>query len=983
MRRVPEEASVRLRLGLGRVVALALGLLTLLFLLLGHHPTPGYADDAVALAGNHPAEAEAFSPLGNAAADASLAMQIRFAVQNESALDSLLADQQNPASARYHKWLKTGEFLRRFGPDSEQVQALVMWLKSEGFAVTGGDPGYLEFRGNVAQAQHAFNVRIARFGDGSLYANTSDPIVPRRFASIIGAVLGMDNIVRAVPVTRQPAFFAKGEHTLTPPRDGLMQLALAQRDPAGVSSPAPIGDVLGNILGNVLIDDEEAFGPADVRTFYDERVSVGQDGTGDCIAIVGVSDFVDSAMSTFTDQFGLPAISYTRELHGANPGVVSGGESEAELDLQWAHTAAPGAAIVYHLGSDLVTDIGGAVTDNQCGAISISYAFCGPTASLIKNTMNPIFKQAAAQGQSVFVSAGDAGAAGLNSSCATSNTRSVNEMSADPNVTSVGGTQFNPSFSDGGNDIGHGSEEVWDDSSGATGGGASQFFAKPSYQIGSGVPNDGARDVPDVALIASPNSPGVFWVHDVNGTGEISCCIGGTSLSAPLWAGFSRVIAELSGSTRLGNLNPVIYGLANTQYDTAGFRDVTSGNNNINEVTGFSAGPGYDQATGWGTIDVNTFANAVSSWIAVSATPTATATPTGTATPTATVTVTATPTTTVTPTNIATPTITKTATSTVTATATPTATVAAIPTATASSNATLTPTAISTATATATITPSAAPSPTGLPTAKPTATPIATQTATAKPTATLTATITATQTATARAILTPTRTAVPTPIFTPTAIPTPIGEPTGGTLNVAAAVKFPPVGIGMAAVTRTLTVSNRSLASTLTLDIGTLAPPFTISGAGHYSLPPGMSVPVTIIFTPNVIGTINQTLGISSGDPKHLHVSIPISGTVQAGKLSAPGKVALATSSGSTATKTVNLKNTGKGMLSGTVAPFAPGSPLRLVGAPISFTLAPGQTQPITIQFVASGGGTVSANLAIVTTPPPATTTIVVSGAVH
>ena len=99
-------------------------------------------------------------------------------------------------------------------------------------------------------------------------------------------------------------------------------------------------------------------------------------------------------MSAFTNQFGLPAINYTRTLYGANPGLNSA-EEEAELDLQWSHVAAPGASIIYHLGSNLITDISGAVNANACGAISISYALCGPSASFLKNTLDPIFKQAA------------------------------------------------------------------------------------------------------------------------------------------------------------------------------------------------------------------------------------------------------------------------------------------------------------------------------------------------------------------------------------------------------------------------------------------------------------------------------------------------------------------------------------------------------------------------------------------------------------
>ncbi len=956
MRGSSGHVSARSPCRYGGIVALAIGLAAFCLSIVAYHPHPGYANDGVRLSGNHPIAAEAFTSLGDAAENTSLDMQIRFALRNRDELDRLLADQQNPASAHFHQWLKTGEFLHRFGPGKSEVKALEAWLTSQGFTITTRASDHLAFTGDVATAQHAFEVRIARFGDGSTYANTSDPVIPRRFAKVIGAVLGMDNMVRVIPASSQSAPFA----TRTQPVAGAKNYQLAA---AELNTSENLG---GSPIGQVIINSSEAFGPGDVRAFYDESVGSGHDGTGDCIAIVGISDFLDSAMTAFTSQFGLPVISYTRETYGGNPGINGGGESEAELDLQWAHAAAPGAAIVYHLGSDLVSDISGAVTDNQCGAISISYAFCSPSASLIENTLDPLFKQAAAQGQTVFVSSGDNGAAGQvisGSSCVAGSSKSVNEMSADPNVTSVGGTQFNPTYS-GGNDVGHATEKVWNDGIGASGGGASEFFSKPGYQTGSGVPADGARDVPDIALIASPEFPGVFWGHDVGGTGQITCCIGGTSLAAPIWAGFSRVIAQLAGNTRLGNLNPLIYSLANTQYNSAGFHDVTSGNNNYNGVTGFTAGPGYDQATGWGTIDFNVFANAAENWLAASTTPTPTATPTSTMTPSATATVTAT--------FVATPTAAPTikSTATHTAAATMTATVAATPTVAPTATISATPTAIVSQTPTPTNV--ATPKPTTIPTA--TATQLATQTPT--PTVVATSTPIITTTPTIVATSTPTVIVIPTP----TATPTPISEPSGGTLSVPASVRFPAIGVGMKATQRTILIANRSTSTPLAIDVGTLLSPFTVSGAGQYTLPPRGNVPVTIVFTPDVVGTVSQTLPIRSGDPKHPFASVVVSGTVQSGVLSAPSQIALIAKSTVGATKTVILRNSGKGMLSGTVEQFAPTSSLKVLGGPIQFTLAPGKTQPITIQFLPLGGGVAIEDLAIDTAPPPGTTTILVTG---
>ena len=219
----------------------------------------------------------------------------------------------------------------------------------------------------------------------------------------------------------------------------------------------------------------------------------------------------------------------------------------------------------------------------------------------------------------------------------------VNEMAADPKVTSVGGTEFIPNWDADGNDVGFVAEHAWNDNNlagaagtnSATGGGKSQVFtSKPSWQKGEGVPNDGVRDVPDVAMVASRINPGFFLTIDNDFTNPPSDELqatqdGGTSVAAPMWAGISRIIQQMTGS-RLGNMDPRIYQLANKGLAANGFRDVVTGNNNYitctvtppsngtcppsDEVSipGYSAGPGYDLTTGWGSVDITTFANAYS-----------------------------------------------------------------------------------------------------------------------------------------------------------------------------------------------------------------------------------------------------------------------------------------------------------------------------------------------------------------------------------
>jgi len=180
-------------------------------------------------------------------------------------------------------------------------------------------------------------------------------------------------------------------------------------------------------------------------------------------------------------------------------------------------------------------------------------------------------------------------------------------------------------------------ETTWNDTTAtnslsATGGGASVFFAKPSWQTGTGVPNDGARDVPDVALAASPNHDGYLLCSQnscVNGFRLASTdatnpnglnLAGGTSFGAPAFAGIVAILNQKIGSKQ-GNINPTLYAVAAST--PAAFHDITSGNNIVPCSTGttncpttgtaqygFSAGTGYDQVTGLGTIDANILANA-------------------------------------------------------------------------------------------------------------------------------------------------------------------------------------------------------------------------------------------------------------------------------------------------------------------------------------------------------------------------------------
>ncbi len=581
---------------MGRFGALRQFFLVIVLALIVGIGRPASADGtAVILEGNHPDEAADIVGLAAASPSQPLAMRLTMALRNRDDLGRLLADQQDPASAQYHRWLTPDAFTSRFGPTDADLARITRWLKKKGFTVNSADASTREvsFTGSVAQAQNVFGVKIAATTDGHLYSNTSDPSVPVELAPIVESIHGLDNLLHSAP--------------------------LAHR----VSKPAPSASSPASVVNNA----GPAFGPPDIYTFYDETplLNLNIDGSGSrCIAVVEDSNIDAPAADAFNSQFGLPAFT------GANFSIVlvdstdpgqNGDEDEAMVDVDYAHAVAPGSSIRMYLGnqkntksSAILDAIHAAVTEKNspCSAISISFSFCGGSKGFYK-TQNGFFAQAASQGQSIFIATGDDGAAGLKLSskgCVTGTSRNVNEIGASPNVTAIGGTEFNPDYS-GGNDVGSVAETVWNDGDGAAGGGQSKVFKKPAFQKGL-IKKDKHRDVPDISFGASPATPGFFFGgRDNHGAPAVVCCIGGTSVGAPAWAGISQLISQANGSP-IGNLNTRIYQLgALADGATTGIRDVTSGNSGFNGVTGFSATTGYDKASGWGTVDMGLFVPAL------------------------------------------------------------------------------------------------------------------------------------------------------------------------------------------------------------------------------------------------------------------------------------------------------------------------------------------------------------------------------------
>jgi subtilase family serine protease len=542
------------------------------------------------LVGNHPDQASEIAGATSASPSKTLAMQFVMALRNRGELERLIAAQQDPSSPEYRRWLTPDEFTSRFGPTAAGLARVSGWLKQKGFTVTGVDAATreLSFTGNVALAESVFGVKITASADGRWYSNLSDPALPADLAPKIESIHGLDNLLHSQAQVRR-----------------------VSKRSSVASSPNSIVNGMG-----------PAFGPPDIYTFYDETPLLNEsiDGGGPgCIGVIEDSNIDQSAAAAFNTQFGLPALSASNFsvvlADSQDPGQTQD-ENETMVDVIYSHAIAPGSSITIYLGDQnhtkslaVLDAMHAAITDKSspCTAISMSFSICGGSKSFYK-TQNSFFAQAASQGQSVIIASGDNGAAGLklgpNNGCVAGTSRNVNELSASQYVTSIGGTGFTPDYS-GGVDVGFVAESVWNDSIGASGGGESKFFSKPSFQHGL-LPKDKNRDVPDISFAASPETPGFFYGGE-NGGPTVLCCIGGTSLGAPAWAGISRLISQASG-TPPGNLNARIYQLgAMADTATTGIRDVTSGDNSFDGVTGFTAGPGYNKATGWGTVDMGVF----------------------------------------------------------------------------------------------------------------------------------------------------------------------------------------------------------------------------------------------------------------------------------------------------------------------------------------------------------------------------------------
>lgn len=490
----------------------------------------------------------------------SVHVAVSLKMRHQDEMDALTAALLAGKSQRH---ITPAEFLARFAPTQAQVQAVVQHLSQAGFVGIEVAPNRMlvSANGTAGTVQKAFNTALRHYEvEGrTAYANVADAQVPAHLAGIVNAVHGLQNLHTA--------------HTM-----------LAQPDASTQASTTVVGHK-----------------PPEFSTIYNA------DGlapaTQSTVAIISEGDITQtlSDLSAFVASSGYPVPSVSKVVVGT-PGTDTSGTLEWNMDSQSSLAAAGGQVkqMIFYVSTSLedapLTEAyNRAVSDNTAQVINVSLGECETAAknSGVMAADDAIFQIAVAQGQVFSVSSGDSGSYQCGQKKGGQSYPAVS-----PYVMAIGGTRLSTL-----NGTTWSNETVWACSSslacqlsGGTGGGASKFEPAPSWQISAGVLGTSTlRGIPDVAFDGDPSSGAL-----VLQAGKLQQ-VGGTSLSAPLFAGFwARIQSAHANSLVFPAAAIYQYGPTNSSQM---FHDVTSGTNG-----GYKAAKGWDYTTGFGTLDVGKFA---------------------------------------------------------------------------------------------------------------------------------------------------------------------------------------------------------------------------------------------------------------------------------------------------------------------------------------------------------------------------------------
>jgi subtilase family serine protease len=628
------------------------------------------------------------SALGALAGAARLQITVALAPRDPAGLEAYATGVATPGSGMYRDYLTVAQFAQRFGPTPAQIGTVQSALRDQGL-----DPGAVSANGlaiglsaTAAQLEHAFSIgleRVAVAGGRTAIANTAAPSVAASAAGYVQGVVGLNTLAVPQPTGVMGAGVAAlpGAGVAALPGAGVAALpgaGVAALPGAGVAAlPGAAVAALPALAAPTVVTGGPQPCPTatteagkNATTYTADQLAsaygfsslygAGDLGAGQTVAVYELEGNFAGDINAYQSCYGTSAsVSYQRVDGGAPaPRASHGDGQETELDVETVVGLAPSANIIVYQGPNATTGSGSGpydtyaaiISQDAAKVISTSWVTCeaqlGSSEALAEQTL---FEEAAIQGQTVVAAAGDNGSEG----CST-NALAVDDPGSQPFVTGVGGTSLNALGPPP-------TETVWNGICQTTtcggGGGVSVLWPMPSYQSAApaalnvinsastsspcGAPTRSyCREVPDVSADANP-STGYLIYWDGNGLPTDTAAwsrIGGTSAATPLWA---ALIALTNGSsacsgTRIGFLNPDLYAVAATNY-AGTFNDVIAGSNDIAGTNRglFTAGAGYDMASGLGTPNGATLPAALCS-AAIAAAATSTTTPTTTTTVSAT-----------------------------------------------------------------------------------------------------------------------------------------------------------------------------------------------------------------------------------------------------------------------------------------------------------------------------------------------------------
>ena len=544
-----------------------------------------------------PAGAAAVSGLTPAA---TLSVDVVLQPRDPAALTAYAQAVSTPGTALYRHYVTEPQFVARFGPTRGTIQSVKQALVDAGLhpgPVATNDLS-IPVKATAAQLSSAFATGFRRYrlvGGRIAYANTAAPQVAGSVAADVQTVVGLDDLGLAQPAGRQSSA-------------GGVPAASGPAPAAGTGGPVPCKTASTDAA------EQGSYTANRVGTAYGfpSLYKQGDLGSGQAVALYELQGFGSSDITTYRSCFKTATSVTTVNVDG---GPLSGsGVGEADVDIEQVMSLAPDVHVLVYQGPN--NGAGGydtynsIITQDEAKVVSTSWGLCEQfTGSAAAKAESTLFKEAAAQGQSVVAASGDEGSEDCLGDDGSYDSQAVDDPASQPFVTGAGGTSWTALGS-------RPTESAWNEGPtccwGAGGGGVSRLWVMPYYQQHTGAPGvigaDSSRapcyapvggycrEVPDVSALAGPY-PYLDYVSGSWGSW------GGTSLSAPLWASLIA-LADASNSCmgkEIGFANPILYRVAAS--DPTAFNDVTVGDNDLTgKLKGkYPATTGYDMATGLGT----------------------------------------------------------------------------------------------------------------------------------------------------------------------------------------------------------------------------------------------------------------------------------------------------------------------------------------------------------------------------------------------